>query len=140
MKVSLKNSLALILGVLVGATVNAGVLRLGNLIIPLPNGTSVDTIDDLKKAIPLFETRHFIAPFLAHAIGTCFGSIMAGSIAETHKLKFSLAVGFLFLTGGISMVLQLPSPVWFNVIDLVLAYVPVAFLTGQLVQNRKLKW
>ena len=38
------------------------------------------------------------------------------------------AVGVLFLAGGIANVYMLPSPVWFSTLDLVMAYVPMAWL------------
>lgn len=44
----------------------------------------------------------------------------------------ALIVGVLFLIGGVSMVAMLPSPMWFNALDLIVAYIPMAFLGGKL--------
>ncbi len=35
------------------------------------------------------------------------------------------------------MVLQLPSPMWFNALDLIVAYIPMAYLGGKLVNRKK---
>ena len=37
-------------------------------------------------------------------------------------------VGAFFLIGGIAAVAMLPSPLWFTVVDLVFAYLPMAWL------------
>jgi hypothetical protein len=71
-------------------------------------------------------------PFLAHAMGTFIGALAAGFIAQSHKMKFSLAIGVLFLVGGIINVLLLPSPLWFTVLDLAGAYLPMGFVAGKL--------
>jgi hypothetical protein len=73
-------------------------------IIPPPEGADVTTTEGLKAAMPLFETKHFIFPFLAHALGTLVGAFIASLIAATHKLKFAFAIGFFFLLGGIASV------------------------------------
>jgi hypothetical protein len=40
-----------------------------------------------------------------------------------------MVIGVLFLAGGISMVFMVPNaPMWFNSIDLILAYIPMAYL------------
>ena len=78
-----------------------------------------------------YQYYHFIVPFLAHAIGTLVGAYLAVKIAG-HKMVAALVVAALFLYGGISMVMQLPSPMWFNVLDLVGAYIPMGLLGHKL--------
>ena len=46
--------------------------------------------------------------------------------------KFALGIGVFFLLGGITMVFILPSPTWFNALDLSLAYIPMGYLAGKL--------
>lgn len=99
----------------------------GSIISP-PAGVDVTTEEGLKAGMHLFETKHFIFPFLAHALGTFAGAIITSLIAINKKLILSLAIGGLFLIGGISMVIMLPAPTWFNITDLLLAYVPFAYL------------
>jgi hypothetical protein len=38
----------------------------------------------------------------------------------------------LFLIGGIVNVFLLPSPTWFSIVDLVGAYIPMAFIGGKI--------
>jgi hypothetical protein len=47
----------------------------------------------------------------------------------------ALIVGFLFLLGGIGAVRMIPAPMWYNVIDLVFAYLPMAYLAAKTVMT-----
>ena len=87
------------------------------------------TFEGLNATMHLFEPKHFLLPFLAHALGTFFGALLAALIAATHKMKFALSIGFLFLIGGAMNVYMLPSPLWFSAVDLIVAYIPIAKIT-----------
>lgn len=128
MKKILLNILAIILGLFVGAFVNMTIINISGSIIPPPNGIDVSTEEGLKAAIPLFETKHFLFPFLAHAIGTLVGAFVTALIAKTHRKILALVIGLAFLVGGIMMILMVPSPIWFTLTDLLLAYIPMALL------------
>lgn len=124
----LKNILAVLAGLVVGSIVNMGLIYLGTAIIPPPEGADVTTTEGLKATMHLFEAKNFITPFVAHAGGTLVGALVAAMIAANNKLKFAMAIGALFMIGGIMAVASLPSPMWFNVLDLVGAYIPMAWL------------
>lgn len=127
-----KNILAVITGFVVGSAVNMGIIMSGSSIIPPPEGVDVTNMESLKSSMHLFEPKHFLTPFLAHALGTLAGAFLAALIAATHKMKFALGVGVLFLLGGIANVFMLPSPTWFTVLDLAGAYFPMGYLAGKL--------
>ena len=98
----------------------------------MPEGTDTNTAEGLKAAIPLFEFKHFLTPFFAHALGTLAGAIVAARIAATNKLKIALTIGFFFFLGGFSMIFMIPSPLLFSLTDLILAYIPMAYLGARL--------
>jgi hypothetical protein len=127
----LKNIIAVIAGFLCGSLVNGGIIMVSGSLIPPPDGADVTTMEGLKASIHLFEPRHFLMPFLAHALGTLVGAFLAAKLAANHQLKFALVIGILFLAGGITNVILLPSPLWFSVLDLVAAYLPMAYLAGK---------
>lgn len=134
----LKNILAIIAGIIIGSLVNMGIIMMSGSIIPPPDGADVTTMEGLKASMHLFEPKHFIMPFLAHAIGTLVGAYFAALIATNHKMKFALAIGIFFLLGGIANTFMLPSPTWFTIVDLVGAYIPMSYLAGKLVLGRKI--
>ncbi len=127
-----KNILAVLAGIVVGSIVNGGIITAGGALIPLPSGVDGNAMEGLVAGMPLFEPKHFLMPFLAHALGTLVGAFVAAYIAASRKMTFALVVGALFMLGGIYMVYQLPSPMWFNALDLIVAYIPMAYLGGRL--------
>lgn len=133
MNPTVRNVLAVIVGFVAGSIVNMSVIIMSGSIIPPPAGADVSTTEGLKASMHLFEAKHFIFPFLAHAFGTLAGAAFAAKIAATQKHIFALVIGVCFLAGGVAAVLTLPSPMWFNVVDLVGAYIPMAWLGGKLV-------
>lgn len=137
MNATLRNIIAFIIGLLIGSAVNMMVIYIGSSIIPSPNGADVTTTEGLQASMHLFEPEHYIMPFLAHALGTFVGALIAASIAVSHSFKIALVIGLVFFIGGFSMVLMLPSPVWFSVLDLFGAYLPMGYLAGKIVDTKK---
>lgn len=132
----IKNILAVLAGLVVGSVVNMGFISVGLHMIPAPSGADASTMEGLKASMHLYEPKHFLFPFLAHAFGTFAGAVAAAAIAASHKLIFAMAIGMLFLFGGLTVVLMTPSPLWFTLLDLGVAYLPMAWL-GWKVTARK---
>jgi hypothetical protein len=128
----LRNILAILAGLIIGSVVNMGVLILGGSIIPPPEGVDVTNMESLATSIHLFGPINFVFPFLAHAIGTLVGAFLATIIAANHKMKFALAIGALFLIGGIINAFMIPAPSWFIVADLLVAYIPMAWIAAKI--------
>lgn len=128
----LRNIIAVIAGAIIGSVVNMCIIMVSGSIIPPPGSADVTTMEGLKASMHLFEPKHFLFPFLAHALGTFVGAFLAAKIAGTHKIKFALVIGVLFLIGGIINVIMLPSPLWYTLVDLVGAYIPMAYIAGKL--------
>lgn len=127
-----RNILALLVGIPLGMLLNGAIITASGYIIPLPEGVDPNSMESLKESIHLFGPEHFLMPFLAHALGTLLGAFIAASVAATHKMTFAWVAGILFLGAGIANVVMLPAPMWFNVTDLVLAYIPMGYLGGKL--------
>jgi len=128
----IRNILAVIAGIVVGSIVNIGLINLGHAAIALPPGTDVSTMEGLRDAMRSFGPEQFIFPFLAHAVGTLVGALVAALIAATHKFKIAMAIGVLFLIGGLINAFLLPVPLWYDAIDLVFAYIPMAWIGAKL--------
>ncbi len=127
-----RNILAVVGGLAVGSGLNMGLIILGPSIIVIPEGADFSTPETLKESMPLLEAKHFIFPFLAHALGTLVGAFVAAKIASSHRMKMALVIGGLFLLGGIMMVVSVGGPIWFSVADLLVAYLPMSYLGGRL--------
>lgn len=127
----LKNILAVVLGIVIGSIVNMSLILISSSIIPPPEGADITTTEGLKASIHLFKPVNFIFPFLAHALGTLVGAFVAAKMATNRKMKFAYGIGFFFLLGGIANIMMIPAPMWFNVTDLIVAYLPMAYLGGK---------
>jgi hypothetical protein len=137
MNKTIRNILAVIAGAVVGSLVNMGIIMISGSIIPPPEGVDNTTVEGLKAGIHLFQPKHFLFPFLAHALGTFVGALLTAFIAANRKLLFAMIIGVFFLAGGIGNVLMLPSPLWFTLVDLIGAYLPMAFLAGKLANPKR---
>ena len=123
-----KNILAVIAVIVVGSIVNMGIIMISGSIIPPPEGADITTMEGLKASIHFFEPKHFIFPFLAHALGTLVGAVIATKIAATRKMTMALLVGLFFLIGGTANIAMLGGPMWFTALDIIVAYMPMGYL------------
>ena len=128
MNPTVRTIIAVVIGFIVGSAVNLGIVMLGPSIIPPPAGVDVTDAASIAEGMGLFEPKHFIAPFLAHALGTFVGAFVAVKIAATNKPMAGGIIGGLFLAGGIYASTVIPAPTWFMVLDIVGAYLPMAWL------------
>jgi len=131
MKPIIKNILAVISGWLGGSVINMGLILTGHKLFPI-EGIDPNDMSELAAVMPTLEFEYFIFPFLAHALGTLVGAVIAGVMAASHKMKFSLGIGGLFLLGGIVANYMLPGPTWYAVTDIVIAYIPMAWIGGKI--------
>ena len=128
MSAPIRNILALALGVLIGGMINMAIVTFGPSVIPPPAGVDVTDIDSISANLDRFEAKHFVSPFLAHAFGTFVGSLVAFMVAVSHRRSLAFVIGFITLAGGIAAATMIPAPVWFVLLDLVVAYLPMAWL------------
>lgn len=135
----LRNTLAVIAGIIIGSIVNMSIILMSGSIISLPNGTDNTTMEGLEKTMHLFEAKHFLFPFLAHAAGTFAGAVTTALTAYNDKKKLALVIGAFFLLGGIVSVCSLPSPMWFTFVDLAFAYIPMSYLALRAVCKKQTK-
>ncbi len=138
LKIVLRNILAVILGWAGGSAVNMGLVMAGHAILPV-EGLDPNNMEAMAEIMPSLSAEYFIFPFLAHALGTLVGGMIAGLVAASHHMKFALGIGLLFLIGGITVSFLIPAPMWFTGLDLILAYLPTAWIGGKIAANLRSK-
>lgn len=131
-----RNIVAVVIGFVVGSAVNLGIVMVGPSIIPPPAGVDVTDAVSIADSIHLFEPKHYIAPFLAHAVGTLTGALVALKISGSDNTLVAGIIGGLFLAGGIYASTVIPAPTWFMALDIIGAYIPMAWLATRLAGNR----
>lgn len=129
----IRNILAVVAGIVIGSAVNLGLLKLGEVVVGLPPGADMSTPEGISAAMKMFEPKHWVVPFAAHALGTLVAALVAALLAVSHKMKFALAMGVWFLLGGIiAGIFWIGSPMWYNAIDFIFAYIPMAWIGAKL--------
>jgi hypothetical protein len=131
MKPIYRNSIAVIIGWLVGSIINMSLIQTGMKLYPI-EGVDPNDMEALAAVMPTLDSEFFIFPFLAHALGTLVGAFIAGLIAVNNKMKFALIVGGLFLILGIAVNIMLPGATWFSITDILFAYIPMAWIGGKI--------
>ncbi len=124
----MRNIIIFVLALFMGMGVNMGMLFVGSWLLPLPEGLNTSSREALKAALPFLRTQDFIFPFLAHAMGTFTSAFFVTAWASNKQLRYSLVYGGLFFLGGLATIVGMPSPIWFSILDLTLAYFPMAWI------------
>lgn len=130
--VVLQNLFAVVLGFIGGSFVNMAIIVFVSPLIPLPEGVDPNSMESIKANIDKFGIQNFIAPFAAHALGTLLGAFLTACLAKNRKLALSLVIGLLNMLGGIAAIMMIGGPIWFMIVDLGIAYLPMAGLGGLL--------
>lgn len=127
----IRNILAVVGGWLGGSLVNMGLVVTGHSVFPI-EGLDPNDMEALAEVMPTLSAKYMVFPFLAHAVGTLVGAFLAAVIAANRKMTFALVIGGLFFIGGIMAAMWIPSSTGFVILDLVVAYVPMAWIGGKL--------
>lgn len=123
-----RNILAVVAGFIAGALVNMVLVSAGPLVFPPPPGADMTNVAGIKAALPQLQPGHFVFPFLAHAANAFVGALVGYLVAGSRREAIAWGLGGLTLLGGIAAAFMIPAPPWFLVLDLGLAYLPMAWL------------
>ena len=134
MKPVFKNLIGIVVGWTIGSIVNTALIELGHVIYPI-EGLDTQNMDSLAAIFPTLSAKYYIFPFLGHAIGTLVGALIAGVISF-HKMRSALIVGVLFLIGGIVINYLITGPFWFIALDIIFAYIPMAWIAGKITTRK----
>lgn len=126
---------AVLAGLVFGSMLNMGTIMLGSTLLPPPEGVDVNDVASINAAIDRYSVAQLLVPFVAHALGTLAGAWLAALVARRVGTVRVAAgtIALLFLAGGIGALLMIPAaPLWFDVLDLAGAYLPMAWLGARL--------
>ncbi len=138
MNSTLRNILAVIAGWFFGSVVNMSIISFYPSIFPLPEQIIEGDMQSLIDNAHLLEIPHLISVFLAHGLGTLGGAFLAAKIGVSRHLLLSMIIGVLFLLGGIAINAMLNfTPLSFSILDILLAYTPMAWVGWRLAHPSK---
>jgi hypothetical protein len=82
--------------------------------------------------MPLLESKHFIMPFIAHALQALLGAFVTVKLAASRHFLLAMIIGALSFLAGLANIAMIGGPTWFKIVDLALAYFPMAWLGWKL--------
>lgn len=133
---------AVLAGLVLGSMLNMGTILLGSSLLPPPEGVDVNDVASINASIEKYSVAQLLVPFVAHALGTLVGVWVAALVARrvgTVKVAASV-IALLFLAGGVGAMMMIPAaPLWFDVLDLGFAYLPMAWLGARLATRARAK-
>ncbi len=133
LKVVLRNTLAVLVGLIVGGLVNWAFLLLNNMVFPLPEGTDMNDPAQMKEVIASMPGAAWIGVFAAHLGQAFVGGWVAAKLGVSRPVLLAMIVGVLSLAGGILNAIMLETPSW-TWIEMPL-YLLVAWYAGRLVEK-----
>jgi len=129
-----------VLPVVVGAMSGMILITLGEMSIetlyPLPPGTDKYDVESLAKAIKLMPDNGFILLLVNYAVGSYLAGLIATLVAGRTMLRPAIVVGIVLTLAGLYNVINLPHPVWFAILNLVV-YLPFTYM-GYLTARKKI--
>jgi hypothetical protein len=128
MNPNLRNVLVVLCGVVLCMILNGMLLSAMMKILAPPAGFRPDDV----STYDLLGAKHMLSPFIAHSLPSLIGGFVAASFAASRKMAMALVVGGVHLLGGIAAAVMIPAPAWFEVLDLTLAYLPMAWIGAKL--------
>lgn len=131
MNPTLRNVLAVLVGAIACILLNGLLLEVMMSINPPPDGFDPNKLDTFG----LLRAKHLMNAFAAHAVPTVIGGMLASLLAVHRRRAMAIIVGGLHMVGGILAALMIPAPAWFVVLDLTMAYLPMAWLGHKLAQS-----
>ena len=135
----LRNIGAVVIGVLIGGTINWYIGKLNVQFFPLPEGMTFMSLMEDQEAfrawiISLPHTA-FILVLVAHLSQAFFGGFVAAFISKRNVMCVAMVVGVISLIGGLMNMAQVPAPLWLW-IEMPL-YLVVAWYAGKLELKRR---
>ena len=125
-----KNIAGFLAGYVIGSVVNFALI-MANMAL-MPAGMDFSTPEGVNAAMSQMGPINFAAVFLAHGLGALVGALIASLIAVSHRMALSIGIGVLFLLGGIYAAAVIDAPLWFEAVDVIFAYIPMALIGWKL--------
>lgn len=125
----IRNIVAVIVGFVAGSVFNMAMVSASHHVYPLPEGLDPNDFDAFKTHVEAhgLPTGALVMVLVAHAGGSFVSGFVCGLIARRSWYAAAIGLGILWTCGGIAMLMMLPSPVWFAILDVVL-YIPASVL------------
>ena len=108
----LRNTLAVIVGLVAGMALNMALVLANVWLHPLPEGADFSDTQAMQDYFAQLPTLAFALILVAHLGQAFFGGWIAALISRTSPVMVALVVGAISMIGGIMNLIDLPHPQW----------------------------
>lgn len=131
-----RNIVSVVAGIAAGIAAMTILFALGILLMPLPEGVSITSPEELNAFRQSADVKWFLSPMIAHAVGTLVGAFVCSKIARGHWYLLAMSVAVFFLLGGIMQVFEHYHPTLIAIVDIAL-YLPMGWLGWKLAGGKR---
>ena len=123
----IRNIIALMVAIMAAAMITFLIITFGHAIIPPPDLIDTNDFESIKSNFHLFQTKHFIFPLLAHAMGTLVAAFLVALLAANHQFRLALGIGVLFMLASLWLAFRIGHFNWIGVVE-IMQYIPFSIL------------
>lgn len=131
MPTALRNTLAVLAGIVTAFLVVMLVEMLGHRLFPVPAGLDFNDKAAMAAFVRTLPVGALLCVLLAWVSGSFSGAWLAARLAVSRRPLLSGVVGLFVLAASITNLMMLPHPLWFS-ITAVIAVPAAAWLAGRL--------
>ncbi len=131
-----RHILSVILAIVAGSIVNMALVKVSQVVYPFPADVDPNDMESFRAYVEAngLPTGALLIVWAAHAGGSFVSGLVCGLVARRAWIAAAVALGFLWTGGGVAMLMMIPAPMWFAVLD-TLSYIPAA-LAGVMVGGK----
>lgn len=128
------DSLAVVIGLVIGMTVNMALIMLNSKVLfPMPKGLNMKDTEKFQAYLDTLPAPAFLVVMAAHLGQAFVGGLAAAWFGSSSPITLALIVGGISMLGGIMMMRTIKGPRWM-LIELPL-YLVVAYAAGVIVEG-----
>lgn len=113
----IRNTIAVLSGIVVAFAIIAANERLGHMIYPPPEGMNFSDPDVVRPYLASLPAWALLQVMAGWIIGVFVGIMLATTISLASPAAFAAIIGGLVLAGTIANLIIVPHPMWFNVVS-----------------------
>lgn len=132
---SFRNTLVVIIAIVIGGLIIYFSEMLIKIIFPLPSHIDPMDMESLKSYLPTAPVGSFALLILAHAAAAFISGWLISIFAKTNIQFLALITGLIWTLVGVTNIVMLPHPIWFSIAD-TCVFLPMTILGTKLYKGR----
>ncbi len=120
----MKNTLAVIAGLIVSIIIFSLFEYLSNMIHPFPKDLDMANETAMKEYVSTLPSSALLIILAGYAIGSFVAGLVIGSVSKSSENKLPFIAGSILTIAAIINLAMIPHPIWFMIINLLL-YIPL---------------